>query len=274
MKKLIFQSDDYGISDAVTDGILKGIERGIICQTGLFVNMPSSERAARLIKDKRNVAVGIDINLVAGFSVSDPKNVSSLVNSCGHMVSSVERMRENKIIGRDGMLIQFEKDPYDFEQTLLETENQVKRFIELMGRKPAYLHGHSLMTENTNKAAQIVAKKYNVPLSFELLKLSGVKIVPCTWTPKPFPIEDQKNTDVTQNFINALKNMDACDVGYFICHCGYVDADLLKETTYTLIRCKDLECATSNEVRDYLVKNNIELTSISKLMSKGNSNEY
>ena len=69
MKKLIFQSDDYGISDAVTDGILKGIERGIICQTGLFVNMPSSERAARLIKDKRNVAVGIDINLVAGFSV-------------------------------------------------------------------------------------------------------------------------------------------------------------------------------------------------------------
>ena len=33
MEKLLFQSDDYGISDAVSDGIIKGIKEGIIRNT-------------------------------------------------------------------------------------------------------------------------------------------------------------------------------------------------------------------------------------------------
>ena len=89
MKKLLFQSDDYGLTDAVADGILKGIHQGIIRNTGLFVNMPSSARAAEKIRDCAEVCVGIDINLVAGKPISDPAEVPSLVNSDGHFVPSV-----------------------------------------------------------------------------------------------------------------------------------------------------------------------------------------
>lgn len=53
MRKLLFQSDDYGLTDSVADGILKGIDQGIIRNTGLFVNMPSSARAAAKIRDRQ-----------------------------------------------------------------------------------------------------------------------------------------------------------------------------------------------------------------------------
>ena len=96
MRKLLFQSDDYGLTDSVADGILKGIDQGIIRNTGLFVNMPSSARAAAKIRDCQGVCVGIDINLVAGRPVSDPAEVPSLVTPDGHFVPSVQRMREGK----------------------------------------------------------------------------------------------------------------------------------------------------------------------------------
>lgn len=56
MRKLLFQSDDYGLTDSVADGILKGIDQGIIRNTGLFVNMPSSARAAAKIRDRQESA--------------------------------------------------------------------------------------------------------------------------------------------------------------------------------------------------------------------------
>lgn len=262
MNKLMFQSDDYGFTEGVTLGILKGIKEGIVRNTGLVVNMPSSQMAAELIKDIPYVSVGIDINLVAGRPVSNPKDVLSLVNADGHFISSVQRKKENKVIGQEFMTTIFETDPYNLEETILETENQLLKFIELMGRKPEYFHPHSLLTPNTMKAAQIVAKKYDIPQTFSLAKDSRMVMIPCTWTPEPFPIEEQIMTNVEDNFIEALSKTKG-DIGFFISHCGYVDADLLDETTYTMIRTRDLECAVSSKVKKYLVDNHIELVKFS-----------
>ena len=44
MKYLLFQSDDYGITNGVSDGILYGIKNGVVRNTGLFVNMAHSEK--------------------------------------------------------------------------------------------------------------------------------------------------------------------------------------------------------------------------------------
>ncbi|MHB8806627.1 MAG: ChbG/HpnK family deacetylase, partial [Anaerolineaceae bacterium] len=48
--KLLFQSDDYGITEGVACGALKAIRDGLVRNTGLFVNMPSSRFAAEQIK--------------------------------------------------------------------------------------------------------------------------------------------------------------------------------------------------------------------------------
>ena len=260
MTQLLFQSDDYGISDGVTDGIIKGIEDGIIRNTGLFVNMPSSPRAAAKIKpylDK--IALGIDINLVAGKSVSDPKLVKDLVDENGHLISSHQRMAQGDIVAHKGLMIEFANDPYPFEQTLLETENQLLRFKELVGRMPDYFHGHSLMTPNTVKAAKIVAEKYGILMSTKLMESPNTYAVPCDWTPKPFLLAEQIKTDVVSNLLKSLQASIDHELLYFICHCGYVDADLMAETSYTMIRTKDLQAATSPLIKAFIQEHQIEL---------------
>ncbi|MCI5772954.1 MAG: ChbG/HpnK family deacetylase [Erysipelotrichaceae bacterium] len=269
MTKLLFQSDDYGISDGVTDGIIKGIEDGIIRNTGLFVNMPSSIRAAKRIKPFLNdISLGIDINLVAGNSVSDPKLVKDLVDSKGHLISSRERILNGKIVTRKGLVLEYEEDPYPFDQVLLETENQLLKFKELIGKWPDYFHGHSLMTPNTIKAAKIIADKYGVLMSTKVMESPNVYSIPCDWTPKPFPLVDQINTNVELNLINSLKASLNHELLYFICHCGYVDADLMAETSYTMIRIKDLQAATSPLVKEFIKENKIELVTYKEIEEK------
>ena len=97
MKYLLFQSDDYGISHGVSDGILYAIKNGVVRNTGLFVNMPSSEESAEKIKNINNIDVGIDINYVAGFPVSSKELVHGMIDENGHFISSTKQMKNNML---------------------------------------------------------------------------------------------------------------------------------------------------------------------------------
>ena len=81
--KLIVQSDDLGITEAVSCGIEKGIRDGAVTCTGLFSNMPAAEFAVRLISPYSHVCLGQDINLVAGRPCADPAQIPSLVQGDG-----------------------------------------------------------------------------------------------------------------------------------------------------------------------------------------------
>ena len=52
---------------------------------------------------------------------------------------------------------------------------------------------------------------------------------------------------------------------YIVSHCGYADADLFKLTSFTLCRPKDLECMTSDAIKNWVKDNNIELASFKDL---------
>ncbi len=60
--RVLCQADDYGITDAVSAGIRKAVKHGLVRNTGLFVNMPSSSRAAAELDV--DVCLGQDFNLV------------------------------------------------------------------------------------------------------------------------------------------------------------------------------------------------------------------
>ncbi len=256
--KLLIQSDDYGITEAVSEGIVKGIKKGVIRNTGLFVNMPSSAQAALNIKQLEAIAVGIDINLVAGKPVSDANLVATLINEAGRFYSSSQR-KEHSVLNS-------EVDPFAYEETLIETENQVLKFVELMGRKPAYIHPHSFMSNNSIRAMKEVAKKYNIVCSLDILSHDKIAKVPCDWTQKPFPLQQQLDTDVTNNLIASLEKVKNEEYAAFICHAGYVDATLFEESSYTIIRTKDLEAMVSFDLLSYIKNNNIELITYSDLV--------
>lgn len=260
MKKLLVQSDDYGMTYGVTDGTIRAIKDGIVKNTGLFVNMKSSEYAAKRIKEV-DVCLGIDINLAAGSPVSDPSKVPSLIDENHKFKSSRQILKENKLLSCEKYLYHFEKDPYNYDEVLIETENQVKRFIELIGRKPEYMNSHSIITPNTERAALEIAKKYNIPKrSSELYFDDQYKDLAYFGDYKPKSDEEQLKIDTKKILLGfILPSIKDNEIAFLISHCGYIDKDLFEETSLTTQRASDVACAVDEDIAKYIQENDIQL---------------
>lgn len=257
--KLLFQSDDYGITEGVACGALKGIRDGLIRNTGLFVNMPSSKFAADQIKYYPQCCFGIDINLVAGKPISSPDRIPSLVKPSGIFYKSGEIVAKTGISLMDMDFNKIKNDPYPFDETLIEVENQVKRFIELVGKKPGYIQGHSLLTPNIDKAIRMMAEKYEIPYTAEVLKKYNFHWITINWYLRPFPVEKQLETDVEDGLMKVIPEVLDHEYSFLISHTGFVDEDLFRCSNYTIIRMKDLFMACSPRLKAFIKENNVEL---------------
>lgn len=264
--KLLFQSDDYGITEGVACGILKGIREGLIRNTGLFVNMPSSEFAAEQIKQYPQCCLGIDINLVSGRPVSPANQIPNLVKSSGEFYTSGEVRAKSDLKPVEPPLTEVGNEPFPLDELLIETENQVLRFIQLMGKKPGYIHPHSLMTPNINKALEIVAEKFALPFSMNIYRKYNIHWLTNTWNPKPFPLEQQIRTDVEANVLNVIPEILDHEYTALIVHAGFVDEDIFRYSTYTMIRAKDLHMACSPKIRAFIESNPVELITYDDLV--------
>ncbi len=266
--KLIVTADDYGISDAVTDGILKCARDGVLTQTGLFSNMPGAKYAVeRMLKECPHICLGEDINLVAGYPVTAPELIPTLVQENGSFKTS--RMHR--------FLDKTTPNHITYEEAFLETENQVKKFIELVGKKPEYLSGHAYGCENTNKALEDVAKKYEIVLAMDMYKKIGVgagseaagwnKISTDENGKHQFDIETQLSRDPLQMFIDGKieylqKALEEDGIAHIHTHAGYVDRDLLRRSSFTMIRMMEADFISSPELVKWVKDNNIQLVSI------------
>lgn len=262
--KLLVQGDDYGFTKAVTYGIREGIQNGILRNTGLFTNMPSAKLAVSLMKEMPEACFGIDFNIVSGPSVCDQKDIPHLVDENGEFIRSGARLKDPKFATEEGRR---ELSPYD--ETYREIRAQYDKFVEMTGKKPGYLHAHSLMHENYMDAIRAVSEETGIPFSMDLQKKYGFismldirsakGIVDKASQKKVFDPSDQLNKnplkDVLDNFDELLKHDYVCIGG----HPGFVDADLLDLTTLSLERVRDLQMVTSPVLRKLVEDNKVEL---------------
>lgn len=259
--RLLVKSDDYGFTKGITEGILDGIRNGIIRNTGLFTNRPTSKMAAeRLLKEFPDFCLGNEINIVSGRPVSDPKQIPDLVDANGEFIRSplrLKRAREEHI------------DFWPYEQCCIEVKAQIDKFIELTGQKPKYLAGHSvtLVSPNFYKAIEDVGNTYGIPFSQILEKEFHItRLAP--WTTKPFTLEAQYHTDTEQHVLQELERLKEEELVMISGHCGFVDAELLKYSTYTLIRAKDHQMYTSEKIRQWIEEHHVELTTFEKELER------
>ena len=101
---LIVNADDLGISPAVTKGILESHRRGIVRSTSLMVTADSSAEAAAQARMEPDLEVGLHIDLVGGWPVSDPAAVPSLVDESGRFLGLSEltrRLLSRRVRARD-----------------------------------------------------------------------------------------------------------------------------------------------------------------------------
>jgi len=248
--KLLIQSDDYGITEGVASGIIKGIKDGVIRNTGLFANMPSTKKAVEMIKDYHEVCLGIDINFVAGKPVANPDLVPSLIKENGYFFDSRERRKMDQECESG--------DHINYDEAKIEARAQIERFIELVGKKPEYLHGHAYGSPTITRIHEELSKEYGIGMTMKML--SDNHATPCkSWYTVPFKEEDQKKVDVTTFITSNQGELLGSDIAYIISHCGYIDDPLYSLTSFTVIRTKDLACMVSDEMKQWIKDNNIEL---------------
>ncbi|MDY3866272.1 MAG: ChbG/HpnK family deacetylase [Dysosmobacter sp.] len=70
--EFIINADDFGISEAADDAIVRGFRDGLIDRTTLLVNMPQTRRACALARENGFFdRVGLHINLVEGVPLTE-----------------------------------------------------------------------------------------------------------------------------------------------------------------------------------------------------------
>jgi predicted glycoside hydrolase/deacetylase ChbG (UPF0249 family) len=84
---LVVTADDLGLTPGVTRGILEAHRNGIVRSTSLLVTFPSSADAAAAARAERDLEVGVHLDLVGGWPISDPASVPTLCDGEGKFLS-------------------------------------------------------------------------------------------------------------------------------------------------------------------------------------------
>lgn len=250
--KLLIQSDDYGITRAVSRGIIHGIEHGLIRNTGIFTNMPWFKECAEWIKPYlKKIALGIDLNISTGSAVLSHEQIPSITKDDGSFFSSSELRKKN-----DG-----EIDLNDVEK---EFEAQIERYIELFHKEPDYVHPHAFINEKILNIEKRLAEKHHSILSgvfWKELGCPGLEEVLMPWYIYPVTYENQLNCSLKDYILSSLDEWEKRECVVIVCHAGYVDHELMGLSSFNLLRMKDLEALTDKEVLRKIEERNVQLIS-------------
>ncbi len=258
--KLLVQSDDYGITRAVAQGCLHGIKHGIVRNTGMFANMPWIEECVEWIRPYLDqIAFGIDLNASTGPSILGHEKLPTLTHEDGTFLGS----RENRALDTEENGHDHLKEHRD--ELYAEFKAQIERYIELVGHKPDYIHNHAYGTNTTDEVTRTLAKEYGILCSVGVMDRPEVKEAGMGWYVYGGGPEAQLGEKPIEYITQDKGNILNSEYAYIVSHCGYADAELFGLTSFTLCRPKDLECMCSEEVKNWVKENNIELISFNDL---------
>ena len=246
--KVIFNADDFGLSKGVNLGIIEACKNGVVRSATMMAGMAGFDHAAILAKENPELKIGVHLTLTAGKSVggvyqtiTDEKgnflNLSTLTGKVNEIdLNEVEREYEAQI------------------QKILTAGIEIDHF-------DSHHHTHNL--DGIVNVYIKLAKKYNKKVRF---------------FDKEFLSEEYDGTVTTDNFTESFYNENVSIDSLMeiiseqkgtslevMCHPAYVDYPLYQSSSYHVKRVFELNVLTSDELRDFLERNDIQVCSFSDL---------
>lgn len=261
MNTLIVQADDAAISHGTTLGILEAIDHGPVRSLGVFTNCVDAGFAASALRDRSDIDVGLDLNFVTGRPLSDVDRIPSLVDDTGRFRSSTAIKASRTAVRIDGPFWEFDTEPFDEEHVRIEAEAQLRRFQQLFGRPPVYLHHHSLVTPVTDRALRDLAAQAGILAMDDLYRTGGIPLLPNDWYVTPFDIQTQADADAREAIGPLIDRIRESELSILITHPGYVDAEVLDASSYSVIRAKDLQLLLDPHLMQSLTAAGIRIAS-------------
>lgn len=255
--KLLVQVDDFALTPGVADGVITAIRDGLCRATGIFINQPWAEYAIRRIQDYPQCSLGIDINVVCGPCTADPKQLPTLVDqNTGCFVPSRIRVQDPQW-GK--------KDFYPEEEVFIEGCAQIEKFIQLTGKKPAYIQNHAVRyTEGYRPALRRLCQKYRIPYMDDIKEKYNIVALKRPENTDNYSFECQMR-DMEMEMLELLEENQHLKYAFIPSHCGYLDRPLFDYSRYTYNRFQDLAMVTSEKIRKWCEDHQVQILNIDDL---------
>ena len=146
----------------------------------------------------------------------------------------------------------------DPEELYTEWKAQIEKFIEIAGKKPTHIdsHHHVHLLPQHQEVVIKLAREYDLPIRQRDQIIDNYEYVRCN---------DQMYDDlITYDFMSNSMKVDEETLEY-MCHPAYVDQRLYDMTSYCLPRMKELALLRSEEMKNFIKDNNIQLINYSDL---------
>jgi hopanoid biosynthesis associated protein HpnK len=88
MKKITFAADDFGLSEAVNEGIERAHRDGALQAASLMVAGPAAQDAVRSARRNPSLRVGLHLVVIEGPAISPPAAIPALVDASGWFPSA------------------------------------------------------------------------------------------------------------------------------------------------------------------------------------------
>jgi predicted glycoside hydrolase/deacetylase ChbG (UPF0249 family) len=150
--RLVVNADDYGMTPAISRGIVRAHREGIVTSTSVLGNCPDLPGALRLLGEAPELGVGVHVTLVGGAPVCPAATVPSLCDGAGQLHATPRTFIKSWMRG----IIQ----QADVER---EIEAQVKRVWDA-GIRPDHLdtHHHLGFIPAVGQALEGAARRHGI----------------------------------------------------------------------------------------------------------------
>jgi hopanoid biosynthesis associated protein HpnK len=88
VRRLIVNADDFGLSRAMNEAVIRAHRDGILTSASLMVNEAGLTEAVKLAKENPKLGIGLHLTLLQGHSALPPEKIPGLVNARGEFSDS------------------------------------------------------------------------------------------------------------------------------------------------------------------------------------------
>lgn len=263
-RSLIVNADDFGLTEGVSQGIIRAHKDGLVTSTTFMVNLPWAHQVAPLLAQAPDLGVGVHLNLTTGAPLLPVEKVASLVGADGRFSRSLWRV-----------LTRIRP-----AEAIAEWSAQVERAIDLLGHTPTHLDTHRYLQGYPPLAEAMVqvAQKYAIPAVRALYP----NFIPAgtfgPWNPTPLVLERYLRRSMAWvresglrypgsvlagdfDLDGLLRRLDRVGEGVteLVCHPGQVDEALEGLSSMREQRAVELAALTAPEARERLQARGIRL---------------
>lgn len=281
MKRLIVNTDDYGHSPGISEGIRQGHLEGIITSTSAMMNRPLA--AADLTVAARscpNLGIGVHLVLTVGKPVLSSEKLTTLIDNQGNFL--------NLPVLTDHL------NSIDLDQVWAEWNAQVEKFIRHYGRNPDHLDSHhhcsyfspglfECMIRLAEQLKCAIRKPFEpdpadaalylpqVLVDSAVTNYAAYKTLPLPTTTDVFIgnfYGEGANRDYLMDILQNIASDNSRETFELMCHPAKMDHELRAISDYHDQRVTELELLQDGDIREKIDALNIKLISFADLTAR------